>query len=101
MVRCELSQGILLIAYGDDDAAGYFLSVYDNRLEWHEDASDEINEVCEDVDPSGSGAYLSLTTGLGIGKHVSKDTLAIFWRRYGVPASQIARLRGGQAIQEA
>ena len=65
MVRYEFDDGPIKIAYGSDDiTSGLFLSVYDQRLEWQQDATDEVNGVSEGIgDGDGGGCYLSLCTG--------------------------------------
>ncbi|KAL1675635.1 hypothetical protein EV122DRAFT_218063 [Schizophyllum commune] len=100
MVRCEFTQGSTEVAYGSDPAIGYFFSVSDSRIAYQSDSTAEVNTACEEIDASGSGAYVSLTTGLGIGKKVSKDTMAVFWERFDVPQYQIERMRRGQVIQQ-
>ncbi|KAI5891392.1 uncharacterized protein SCHCODRAFT_02628969, partial [Schizophyllum commune H4-8] len=100
MVRCEFRQGSTEVAYGSDPAIGYFFSVCDSRIAYQSGSTAEVNSACEAIDYSGDGAYVSLTTGLGIGKKVSKEAMAVFWERFGVPQSQIERLRGGQVIQQ-
>ncbi|KAL1662774.1 hypothetical protein GGF50DRAFT_89754 [Schizophyllum commune] len=73
MVRCEMKEGKhITIAYGSDEFIGYILSVYDDR---------EAYDICEAVEPSGSGCYHGLVTGFGIGKTVSKATMEFFWKR--------------------
>ena len=51
------------IAYGyDRPLQGYFIQVYDNRLEWEENKTDEENAKAEEVDPSGDGEINSFAT---------------------------------------
>ncbi|KAL1754299.1 hypothetical protein FB107DRAFT_275863 [Schizophyllum commune] len=100
MVRCEIRQGSTEVAYGFDPVIGYFFSVCDSRIAYRSNSTAEVNTTCEEIDASGSGAYVSLTTGMGIGKKVSKDTMAVFWERFDVPQSQIERMRRGEVIEE-
>ena len=60
------------IAYGyDRPLQGYFIQIYDDRLEWSADKTDEENEEAEAVDPSGDGCINSFATNDRlISKHV-------------------------------
>ena len=60
------------IAYGyDEPLQGYFIQVYDSRLEWEEDKTEEENAKAEAVDPSGCGEINSFATNNRlISKHV-------------------------------
>ncbi|KAI0029559.1 hypothetical protein K488DRAFT_88596 [Vararia minispora EC-137] len=98
MTRCEIIQDQVKIAYGDDDFLGYFFSVEDARVSWAKDATQEMNTVAESVAADGGGSYLSLTTGLGIGKRISAVTMAGYMRRYGVPDPQIEKMFRGQPM---
>ncbi|KAL1731551.1 hypothetical protein EV714DRAFT_271581 [Schizophyllum commune] len=102
MVRCEMKEGEhITIAYGSDECIGYILSVYDDRLETPgTDTSDEVYDICEAVEPCGTGCYHGLVTGIGIGKRVSKATMEYFWKLYGVPESQIQRMRRGEEVEQ-
>ena len=51
------------IAYGyDEPLQGYFIQVYDNRLEWEENKTEEENAKAEAVDFSGCGEINSFAT---------------------------------------
>ncbi|KAF8169165.1 hypothetical protein K438DRAFT_1615592, partial [Mycena galopus ATCC 62051] len=76
-----------------------FLSLEDARLMWDENVSKEINEVAAAAATGsygdGGGVYLALTTGMGIGKKVSRATIVEFMRRYGVPAKHLDAVARG------
>jgi len=85
MPHFELSQGDLLVAFGHDHISGYFLSVYDLRLQYSADNTDELNTLGEQISPDGSGCYLSVHTGSrGIGPRVNIATMRDLWTRYRV-----------------
>jgi hypothetical protein len=85
MVRHEHHQGSIRIAFGHDETSGYFISVYDTRLEVNEETGDDFEEICYDISASGTGAYLTAHTGtIGFGKRVSYDTMKKLWRSYEV-----------------
>jgi len=93
MTRYTLDGHPIVVAYGDDQFTGIFLSVYDERLESRESASDEVNSLCDKYYADGNGAYLDLHTGMGgFGHKVSKATMEVFFRRYGVPEEHIKLL---------
>ena len=83
--------------YGLDHATGYFLSVYDSRLKDMHDESKEVNEIAYKVGvKDGGGSYFDLHTGEGgFGFGVSRDTMAVYWGRYGVPVSAINTMLAG------
>jgi hypothetical protein len=99
MTRYTIKRGDITVAYGSDDILGAFLSVEDARLMWKEEANDEINMIAAAAATGsygdGGGVYLALTTGMGIGKRVTRPTMAEFMKRYGVPSSHLdAVVRG-------
>ncbi|KAJ6476342.1 hypothetical protein C8R45DRAFT_1102599 [Mycena sanguinolenta] len=100
MTRYEIQLGDITVAYGSDDVLGVFLSVEDARLMWKENASQEINQIASDAATGsyrdGGGVYLALTTGMGIGKKVSKAAMVEFMKRYGVPAKHLDAVVRGQ-----
>ncbi|KAJ3027659.1 UNVERIFIED_CONTAM: hypothetical protein HDU68_003364 [Siphonaria sp. JEL0065] len=106
MVRHEIEQGPIKIAYGKDMVTGLFLTVHDSRLcfaniddstHLHntdfahnnpaEATTDEINYTRLE------GIYLQLRTNEnGFGKHVSIPIMKTYMERYGVPTKQIEEL---------
>ena len=90
------------VSYGYDQFIGIFLSVYDSRLEFDEDADDEVNEVTEYYGPGDcSGLYLHLhTNDSDFGHTVSKSTMAVYMARYGVPKSHVSALLEDRLIEE-
>lgn len=85
MVRYENEQGRITVGFGHDEAVGYFISVYDTRLEVYENASEEFRKIGEGVSRDGTGCYLSKYTGrMGIGERVSYEMMVRLWRMYQV-----------------
>lgn len=83
MVRYEIENDNILIAYGHDKVTGLFLNIYDKRLEWNENNKEEINEMCETISNGGTGCYLSMnTSGRGFGYKVSKEIIIEFMKKY-------------------
>ncbi|KAL1689685.1 hypothetical protein GGG16DRAFT_114799 [Schizophyllum commune] len=104
MVRCEMKEGKhITIAYGSDEFIGYLLSVYDDRLAPNIEASEAVNKICNVDDPAvekACGAYLQLTTDDKPNvEKVAKETLAVFYERYGVPQAQIKRMWQGVELE--
>ncbi|KAJ7114822.1 hypothetical protein C8R44DRAFT_629786 [Mycena epipterygia] len=95
-----MQHGDITVNYGSDDVLGVFFDVTDARLGWQENASTEINEVASAAATGsygdGGGVYLALTTGMGIGKKVTKATMVEFMRRYGVRANHLAAVTAGK-----
>ncbi|KAF9435249.1 hypothetical protein BGZ76_006626 [Entomortierella beljakovae] len=92
MVRYQITQGPITIAYGYDGAmVGYFLSVTDDRLGYQEGDSSQVNDICEKVSMDGGGGYFNLNTYVigGFGYKVSKATIFTFMKRYGIDPTTI------------
>ncbi|KAJ7114794.1 hypothetical protein C8R44DRAFT_984196 [Mycena epipterygia] len=85
MTRYTMQHGDITVKYGSDDVLGVFF---------------DINEVASAAATGsygdGGGVYLALTTGMGIGKKVTKATMVEFMRRYGVPANHLAAVTAGK-----
>ncbi|KAJ7440785.1 hypothetical protein B0H11DRAFT_537231 [Mycena galericulata] len=100
MTRHTIQRGDICVSYGDNDILGVFLQVEDARLVWKKNASDEINEIASGAATGsygdGGGVYLALTTGMGIGKKVSRATMVEFLRRYGAPANHLDAVARGK-----
>jgi hypothetical protein len=65
MPRFIIESDVIRVAYGFDEVSEIFLSVYDKRLEWQENASEEVNKIAESLgSEDGSGGYFDLHTGL-------------------------------------
>jgi hypothetical protein len=79
------------VAYGSDSVNGVFLSVFDDRLEYDDKASDEVNAITEKVGvKDGGGSYFDLhTRENGYGFQVSNEAMRVFLYRYGVPEDKI------------
>jgi hypothetical protein len=92
MTRFEFENGPhIKIAYGSDHVIGVFLSVSDDRLEYDDKASDEVNGITEKVGvKDGGGSYFDLHTGQnGFGFRVSNKVMRVYLARYGVPEEKI------------
>lgn len=98
MVRFMIEGSPISIAYGFSDINHYFLSVFDKRLEWKEGASEEVNEVADNIGlKDGGGSYFDLHTGTqGSGIKVSNETMKVYLARFGVPKKQIDELFSGR-----
>jgi hypothetical protein len=46
MVRRKYHQDNICIAVGHDEFTGYFISVYDKRLEVNDETNDDFDSVC-------------------------------------------------------
>lgn len=51
MVRHEYVQENIRVAVGHDEAIGYFISVYDKRLEVNVETGDDFDDICYGVAP--------------------------------------------------
>ncbi|KAK0236717.1 hypothetical protein EDD85DRAFT_770995 [Armillaria nabsnona] len=99
MTRYTIEQGSIEIAYGADEITGYFLAVVDQRLMWKQKASKAVNGTVEKVDAGGNGSYFNLHTGAGgFGFRVSKEVIAEFMQRYGVPEDKLKLVRAGKDL---
>ena len=93
--KIETEGSPISIAYGLDEYHGFFLSVYDARLEYQaKESNDEVNKIALSVGlGEGDGSYFELhTEPRGFGNRVALETLAVFLRRYGVSEKQIMEL---------
>lgn len=93
MPRFTIDGSPIHIVYGvnEEFICGIFLSVYDTRLEWDENATDQVNDVAKSVGIcDGAGSYFNLHTGLnGFGKKVTRETIRTYLLRYGVTNKRI------------
>jgi hypothetical protein len=90
MVRREYHQDNIRIAVGHDELTGYFISVYDKRLEVNVETNDDFDSVCYGVAMDGTGCYLNAHTGSsGFGNRVSLSAMERLWRLYGVEQSDL------------
>lgn len=93
MPRFTIDGSPIHIAYGVDEEliCGIFLSVYDTRLEFDENGTDEVNDVAKSIGVcDDGGSYFDLHTGLtGFGKKVTRETMRTYLLRYGVPSKRI------------
>ncbi|KAK7680585.1 hypothetical protein QCA50_016367 [Cerrena zonata] len=99
MVRIEICEGKITIAYGQDHVTGYFLSISDERLWDSADASDEANAIAFKV-TNGAGYFDLRTAPMGFGHRVELNTLLEYWKRYGVPDLHIQRAQRGEDLED-
>lgn len=96
MARYEIINGPIKVAYGNDNMYRcIFLLVSDTRLQADDSNSRDVNQVCmqQVASINGNGEYLRLFTCHRIrGTTVDRQTMAEFYRRYGVPERQIKDL---------
>jgi len=91
------------IAYGyDRPLQGYFIQVYDNRLEWEENKTTEENAKAEEVDPSGDGEINSFATNDKlISRHVvGKNRIVEILEEYNVDKEHITHVAIDQPIPD-
>ncbi|GLI65037.1 hypothetical protein VaNZ11_008450 [Volvox africanus] len=88
------------IHYGFDDVRHppcYFFYIQDDRLEWKEDASEDTNGVCSTFCEDGGGHYFDIHVGpFGFGQQVSREVMAEFWRRFGIPKKHVDAVTRGR-----
>ena len=96
MPRFEIPGDPIKVVYGYEDCLGLdlpsvFLQVYDNRLTYSGNASQEVNKVTEKVGfRDGGGCYFGLHTGkMGFGPEVDDETMVVYLKRFGVTEVQI------------
>ncbi|KAF9356988.1 hypothetical protein BGX26_004408 [Mortierella sp. AD094] len=92
MRRYDKYEGHIHIAWSFDwKLDGYFMYVEDDRLEWKEGSSKEVDEICKKVAPDGGGWYIDLFTYRhgGFGYKVSEETMFTFMRRYRIDPTKI------------
>lgn len=82
-----------MVAYGEDEVTGYFISVSDERLMVLEETGGEIDEVLYNISEDGSGAYFRAHTGqFGFGAKVETGTMRQLWKRFEVPEEDLRKL---------
>jgi len=96
MVRYEIKGQNITVAYGLDHVHGAFLSVFDKRLRYDDTASDKVNSIGLNIGPKdGGGGYFDFDTDdYGFGMKVSKETMAVYLKRYGVTSARVDKLLG-------
>ncbi len=107
MPSYEIKGDPISVVYGYDDClinvCEVFLSVFDSRLKWDENSSEEVNSAAESClfIKDGGGCYFSLTTSpIGIGLKVNMGTMRVYLKRYGVPEDHIRSLFKREPIVE-
>lgn len=84
MVQWKKETNDLLIRYGYDDIAGFFISVYDKYLEKIKD--EDITNLFQDIFmvKDGGSCYLSISTRNSINKEVTKSILVNILKCYNI-----------------
>ena len=91
MIRKEIQQGAITIAYGHDILGGYFLHAQDTRLR-AEGEDEGWDAICESIG-SGGGVYLNVYTNEhGPGETIDKKLMERLWKAYNVPDKDLALL---------
>jgi hypothetical protein len=101
MTRLELpSNAHITVGYGYDEFSGFFISVYDDRLEWKPENDEAYNTLCQSLYiGDGGGSYFDAHTGIGgFGIKVELKVMARLWEKYGVEKSYVAKAAGGQGF---
>lgn len=63
MLRYIIEKENIIIIYGfNDELKGLFLYVCDKNLEWNENNTEEINNLCDNLSLDGAGCYLNMNT---------------------------------------
>ena len=85
-----MQDGPIHVSYGYSKVSGFFLTANDPRLEFKENANENVNSValqvrCNDK-VGGAGNYVDLHTkiGNGSGIKVTNEVIAEYMFRYGV-----------------
>ncbi|CAB9511323.1 MYND finger [Seminavis robusta] len=94
MVRFEIHDGPLSVAFGHDTATGVFLSVSDEDLRYSPIATRQVNNVAEAIGVGdGGGSYVDLHTGpVGFGVKVDDATMKTYLERFGASEDEISML---------
>ncbi|RJE27491.1 hypothetical protein PHISCL_00225 [Aspergillus sclerotialis] len=88
--RREYKQGPITVVIGYGDGPGYFMSVYDTRLQINIETEKYFDSACFSVDIDGLGGYFNVYTGvMGWGTKVNLEAMDRFWRLYGIEQSDI------------
>lgn len=63
MLRYTIEKENIIIIYGfNEELKGLFLYVCDKNLEWNENNTEEINNVCDNFSLDGAGCYVNMNT---------------------------------------
>ncbi|GIL76548.1 hypothetical protein Vretifemale_6045 [Volvox reticuliferus] len=88
------------VHYGFDDGYDppcYFFYVQDDRLGFKEGAAEAVDRVCSNFCEEGDGYYFDLHVGhTGFGQKVSREVMAEFWKRFGVPEPHVDAVKQGR-----
>lgn len=100
--KFAIQDGAHIINYGfNADTECYYLNVQDPRLAWRSGLNDNVEKVTNEIDNSGEGIVLqlhtcSLTTIRG--HQVSVETLAEFYKRYGIRNAHIEKMKQNKQL---
>lgn len=101
--KFSVQDGAHIINYGySAEYSYYYLNVQDPRLAWQSGLSDHVEKVINDIDSSGEGILLQLHTCSSSssikGRQVSVETLAQFFKLYGIRNAQIEKMKQGKSF---
>lgn len=102
--KYSIQDGAHVINYGyNGEKSYYYLNVEDPRLAWRAGLTQDVEKVTNDIDSTGKGIVLQLQTfsssSLSTREHqVSVETLAVFYKRYGVRNSHIEKMKQGKSF---
>lgn len=95
--KFSIQDGGHIINYGyNGELSYYYLNVQDPRLAWQSGLRGDVEKVTNDIDSSGEGILLQLHTCSSSslrGHQVSVETLADFFKRYGIRNGHIEKMK--------
>lgn len=101
--KFSIQDGVHIINYGyNAENSYYFLNIQDPRLAWQSGLTNDVERVTNDIDSSGEGIILQLHTCSSSssirGYQVSVETLAQFFKRYGIRNVHIEKMKQGKSF---
>lgn len=88
--RREYKQDAITVIIGYGDGPGYFMSVYDTRLQINVETEKDFDTACYSIDIDGLGGYFNVYTRvMGWGTKIGLEAMERFWRLYGIKQSDI------------
>lgn len=91
--------GKFVINYGygyNGEELYYYLNVQDARLAWQDGLPKDVENVTNVIDSTGEGIVIQLHTSSSSmikGHQVSVETLAVFFKRYGIKNAHIEKMK--------
>lgn len=100
--KFSIQDGAHIINYGyNGKKSYYYLNLQDPRLAWRSGLAENVEKVTNDIDFSGEGIILQLHTCSSStirGHQVSVETLAEFFKRYGIRKAHIEKMKEGKSF---